>query len=159
MEEARASWNVRYRSKEGFDCQLTLRDEDETALAERVKKVLENLGKGGNQPAFGREVPASNGNSAPAPGKPPAAGNGKPPAAGTSPSREASRRNADASATQGDAAPGKKSTAPKYIERDGQLICNQKLANGKVCGAVGKMRDGRYGPFFSCPRYRAHAKG
>ncbi len=30
MEEAKASWNTLYQSKEGFECQITLRDEDET---------------------------------------------------------------------------------------------------------------------------------
>lgn len=28
MEEAKASWNTIYQSKEGFECQITLRDED-----------------------------------------------------------------------------------------------------------------------------------
>ena len=58
----------------------------------------------------------------------------------------------------GNGKPSPRENPPKYVERDGQLVCNQKLANGSVCGGVGKMRTGRYGPFFSCPRYRQHAK-
>jgi hypothetical protein len=50
MEEARASWNTVYQSKEGFECQITLRDEDETSVAERAKKTMASLTKAGAEP-------------------------------------------------------------------------------------------------------------
>jgi len=50
MEEAKASWNTVYQSKEGFECQITLRDDDETSVAERAKKVMISLTKAGAEP-------------------------------------------------------------------------------------------------------------
>ncbi len=50
MEEAKASWNTVYQSKEGFECQMTLRDEDETSVAERAKKTMASLTKAGAEP-------------------------------------------------------------------------------------------------------------
>lgn len=40
MEEARASWNTAYLTREGFECQITLRDEDEVQLQKRIAKIL-----------------------------------------------------------------------------------------------------------------------
>lgn len=50
MDEAKASWNTLYQSKEGFECQITLRGDDEKALAERAKKVMASLTKAGAEP-------------------------------------------------------------------------------------------------------------
>ncbi len=50
MDEARASWNTVYQSKEGFECQITIRDEDEASVAERAKKVMVSLIKAGAAP-------------------------------------------------------------------------------------------------------------
>ena len=50
MDEAKASWNTVYQSKEGFECQITIRDEDETSLAERAKKVMTSIKKSGGTP-------------------------------------------------------------------------------------------------------------
>ena len=50
MEEAKASWNTLYQSTEGFECQITLRDDDETSVAERAKKVMTSLTKAGAEP-------------------------------------------------------------------------------------------------------------
>ena len=50
MEEAKASWNTLYQSKEGFECQITLRDDDESSVAERAKKVMISLTKAGAEP-------------------------------------------------------------------------------------------------------------
>jgi len=36
MDEARVSWNTFYLDKNEFECQLTLRDEEDATLAERV---------------------------------------------------------------------------------------------------------------------------
>jgi hypothetical protein len=45
MDEARASWNTIYQSEEGFECQITLRDEDEESLMERAKRVMASIVK------------------------------------------------------------------------------------------------------------------
>ncbi|MGI6109867.1 MAG: hypothetical protein ACOYB8_08540 [Eubacteriaceae bacterium] len=50
MDEARASWNTLYHSKEGFECQITIRDDDETSVAERAKKLMLSLIKSGAIP-------------------------------------------------------------------------------------------------------------
>ncbi len=50
MDEARASWNTVYQSKEGFECQITLRDEDETSLNDRTNKVIASITKSGGVP-------------------------------------------------------------------------------------------------------------
>jgi len=51
MPEARSSWNTVYVSKEGFECQITLRDEDEKELAELAAEVMAAILKGGGTPA------------------------------------------------------------------------------------------------------------
>jgi hypothetical protein len=50
MEEAKASWNTLYRDAQGFECQLTLRDEDEDLLAERVASITERILEAGGTP-------------------------------------------------------------------------------------------------------------
>ena len=52
MEEAKASWNTVYVDRNGFQCQLTLRDEDEEALARRVAAVTASLLEAGGTPAM-----------------------------------------------------------------------------------------------------------
>lgn len=48
--EARASWNTVYLNKNGFECQLTLRDSDETSLMERVSKAIVQIVDAGGTP-------------------------------------------------------------------------------------------------------------
>jgi hypothetical protein len=50
MDEAKASWNTVYQSKEGFECQITLRDDDESSLAQRTSKVMKGITKSGGLP-------------------------------------------------------------------------------------------------------------
>ena len=50
MEEAKVSWNTIYQSKEGFECQITLRDEDEANLIQRAAKVMAGITKSGGSP-------------------------------------------------------------------------------------------------------------
>jgi len=50
MDEARSSWNTVYQSKEGFECQITLRDEDEKELIQRASKVMVSITKSGGLP-------------------------------------------------------------------------------------------------------------
>jgi hypothetical protein len=121
MDEARASWNTVYQSKEGFECQITLRDEDETSLAERAKKVMASITRLGGTPLRRRSY---------IPEESPAGGEEE-----TKPEK-----------------PEK-----TYIDERGVRRCNLKLKNGKVCGQPVTERQGRYGPFWSCPNYKEHA--
>ena len=58
MQEARASWNTLYMDKNGFECQLALRDEDENVLSERVAAITKRIKDSGGNPIIRR-----NGNS------------------------------------------------------------------------------------------------
>ena len=61
MEEARASWNTVYHSREGFECQVTLRDDDEASLTARTSKVMSDItGSGGIALRRRGYVPAEN---------------------------------------------------------------------------------------------------
>lgn len=54
MDEARASWNTIYLDKSGFECQVTLRDESEEALAERVAALVSRILESGGTPVVRR---------------------------------------------------------------------------------------------------------
>lgn len=127
MEEAKASWNTVYQSKEGFECQITLRDESETNLADRSCKVMASITKSGGVVLKRRSyIPEDNGNH-------------------QEPKEEAKEeiRNGNSEKT--------------YVDAKGVRRCNLKLNSGKVCGAEVTQRQGRYGPFWSCPDYKKHA--
>jgi len=118
MEEAKASWNTQYVSKEGFECQITLRDDDEVPLAKRAKNVMESLIVSGNAP-IRRYTTASNGN--------------------------------------GEEQPADDDTV--YFDADGVRRCNKKVAGNKICGTpIEGVRQGQYGPYWSCPNYKSHVK-
>lgn len=124
MDEARSSWNTVYQSKEGFECQFTLRDEDETSLAGRAKKVMTSITKSGGTPLRRRGyVPEGN----------------------TTTGEE----------TKEEVKPEKPEKT--YMDEKGIRRCNLKLKNGKTCGQPVTEREGRYGPFWSCPNYKEHA--
>ena len=44
-----------------------------------------------------------------------------------------------------------------YVDERGTRRCNLKLTDGSICGRPVTERDGRYGTFWSCPNYKAHA--
>ena len=54
MQEAKASWNTIYLDKSGFECQLTLRDEDEESLAQRVATITARILESGGAPVSRR---------------------------------------------------------------------------------------------------------
>ena len=62
--EAPASWNTRYVSPDGFECQLTLRGESGMDLLERVQGAISFLLKNGCKPCTNGKygTHASNGN-------------------------------------------------------------------------------------------------
>jgi hypothetical protein len=125
MEEARSSWNTVYLCKEGFECQITLRDEDETNLADRAKRVMASITRSGGTPLRRRgHIPEEN------------AGNGGEEAGEEAPSERPEKT---------------------YLDEKGVRRCNLRLRNGQVCRSPVSEREGRYGPFWSCPRYKEHA--
>jgi len=124
MEEAKASWNTVYQSKEGFECQITLRDEDETNLARRASKMMASITKSGGLPVKRKGLESNN--------------------AGSSKDKTASQKS-----------PEKQEKT--YVDENGVRRCNLKLKSGKVCGHPVTERQGRYGPFWSCPNYKEHA--
>ena len=69
MDEAKASWNTIYQTKDGFESQITLRDEEESALGARAAKMMVALLRSGSAPVRRR----GNGNREEAPGN----GNGE----------------------------------------------------------------------------------
>lgn len=54
MQEAKASWNTIYLDPSGFECQLTLRDEDEESLALRVAATTARILESGGAPVTRR---------------------------------------------------------------------------------------------------------
>jgi hypothetical protein len=50
MNEAKASWNTIYQAKEGFECQITLRDEEEASLIDRARRVMASIVHSGGLP-------------------------------------------------------------------------------------------------------------
>ena len=46
---------------------------------------------------------------------------------------------------------------PTYVDDRGARHCNRKLTDGSVCGRPVTEKEGRYGNFWSCPNYKAHA--
>ena len=124
MEEARSSWNTVYQSREGFECQITLRDEDETSLTQRASQVMNDITKSGGQPSRRKGMePNNNGNHQKQPVEP----------------KEPEKRE------------------KTYIDENGTRRCNKWLKNGTVCGQPVVEKDGRYGPFWSCPNFKEHA--
>ena len=54
FSEAPASWNTRYLSPEGFECQITLRGEPGTELLEKATSAIAYLLKAGCLPSVYR---------------------------------------------------------------------------------------------------------
>ena len=62
MSEAPVSWNTRYTSPEGYDCQLTLRGGDLKALLATAKQAIAAMSAAGCKPSNGsaHATPATN---------------------------------------------------------------------------------------------------
>ena len=65
MEEAKSSWNTIYQSKQGFECQITLRDEDESHLAQRATRVMAGITKSGGLPVKRKGFETNNNGTSP----------------------------------------------------------------------------------------------
>jgi hypothetical protein len=119
MDEARSSWNTVYQSKEGFECQITLRDEDEANLIRRASKVMAGIVRSGGIPVR--------------------------------------RRNRHAEENSGKSGEKPEKLDKTYVDEKGVRRCNMRLRSGGICGSPVVEKQGRYGKFWSCPRYKEHA--
>lgn len=128
MEEARASWNTLYVDKNGFECQITLRDENESSLAERVSTVTDRIVRGGGAPVLRH---------------------------GTNGSRS-SRPNGESVPGNAGTADNGSIREKTYVDARGVRRCNLKLKNGRRCNEAVTEKEGRYGLFWSCPNYKEH---
>ncbi len=124
MDEARSSWNTVYRSREGFECQITLRDEEEETLFSRVSEAMKDIAASGGIPLKRKSFE---------------------PGSSTSSKNSAEKKNAT----------GKKEKT--FVDEDGIRRCNKRLKDGTVCENPVEKREGKYGPFWSCPNYKDHA--
>ena len=127
MQEAKASWNTIYLDPSGFECQLTLRDEDEGSLAERVAAATARILESGGSPVTRRTR--------------------------YGPSAENTGNNSNGDAEP----PKEEQQEKTYIDQKGTRRCNLKLNSGRRCNQPVTEREGRYGLFWSCPDYREHA--
>ncbi len=127
MQEARASWNTIYLDTEGFECQVTLRDEDEIALTERATVLVSGILESGGVPVVRR---------------------------GRSESSSSEASTKDSSDNGSRSVDGEEKT---YVDDKGLRRCNLPLRNGRRCSQPVTEREGRYGLFWSCPRYKDHA--
>ena len=143
MEEARSSWNTLYQSGDGFECQITLRDEDETTLVERADAAMADIVQTGGIPLQRRGyTPRNHGHSGQANGRG---------------SRAASRGGNARGNGSGSAASNGGKREKTYLDNEGVRRCNLTLVSGEVCGAPVTRREGRYGQFWACPDFRDHA--
>ena len=81
--------------------------------------------------------------------------------AGGKPSRRMAGRSAEADKPKengnGNGGGNGSFREPTYIDERGTRRCNRKLTDGSVCGRPVTEKEGRYGNFWSCPNYKAHA--
>lgn len=126
MQEARASWNTIYQDEQGFECQMTLSDDDEIALEDRVAQTTSRILESGG-------IPVTRGGPTGAPVE-------EGPMNGSEPNGS---RPVD----------GEDKT---FVDGKGLRRCNLNLNNGRRCSQPVTEREGRYGLFWSCPRYREH---
>ena len=100
----KARWSIRFIDEYGFECQVTLADESEAALAHRAAAFIDKILYANYRPCLSR--PASHD--------------------GEGVDLETPMRRCD------------------------------ELRNGELCDQLVTAREGRYGPFWSCPSYQQH---
>lgn len=62
LPEAPVSWNCRYRSSQGFDCQLTLRGTEPAEVLRRGADLMRRMSEAGCTPTTGYRVHGAGGN-------------------------------------------------------------------------------------------------
>ena len=122
-----ASWDVFYQDAQGLECHLQLRGTSVDDLLDLAKGTSMAITEAGGKPSRRMNSAAHNGD------KPKENGNGN------GSSDNGSFRE------------------PSYVDERGTRRCNRKLTDGSVCGRPVTEKEGRYGNFWSCPNFKAHA--
>ncbi|MBM4465266.1 MAG: hypothetical protein FJ014_06930 [Chloroflexi bacterium] len=129
-----ASWDVFYQDAQGLECHLQLKGttlDDVLKLANEASTAIVEAGGKPSRRMAGRTPTADSSNEGKGDGGA-NSGNG----------------NGGAGATR----------EPTYVDERGVRRCNRKLTDGTVCGRPVTEKEGRYGTFWSCPNYKAHAR-
>jgi hypothetical protein len=131
-----ASWDVFYQDAQGLECHLQLRGPSVEDLLGLATGTSVAITESGGKPSRRMSGAAHSGD------KPKENGNG----------------NGNGSANGNDGSSGNGSfREPSYVDERGTRRCNRKLTDGSVCGRPVTDKEGRYGNFWSCPNYKAHA--
>ena len=136
-----ASWDVFYQDAQGLECHLQLKGSTLDDLLNLAKSASMAITEAGGKPSrrmagntHHEDKPKESANGNGGSGSADASGNGH----GTDESTGAARE-------------------PSYTDNHGVRRCNRKLTDGSICGRPVTEKEGRYGLFWSCPNYRAHA--
>ena len=124
-----ASWDVFYQDAQGLECHLQLRGTSVGDLLELARGTSVAITEAGGKPS--RRM------------------------AGRSTEAEKPKENGNGSGN-GSSSNGS-FREPTYVDERGTRRCNRKLTDGSVCGRPVTEKEGRYGNFWSCPNYKAHA--
>jgi len=123
-----ASWDVFYQDAQGLECHLQVRGTSLDVVLDLATSASMSITEAGGRPS--RRMSGNNHGGEKANGNGNGAGNG---------SSNGSFRE------------------PTYLDERGSRRCNRKLTDGSVCGRPVTEKEGRYGTFWSCPNYKAHA--
>lgn len=139
-----ASWDIFYQDCRGMECHLQLKAASVESVLKEAKGAAGAIMEAGGKPSArmaGRpQVAIANGNDK----VETKAAEGKTPDA--KPAEPAKNGNGEASPRE-----------PTYVDPQGTRHCNRRLTDGTVCGGPVTQKEGRYGTFWSCPNFKAHA--
>jgi hypothetical protein len=123
-----ASWDVFYQDAQGLECHLQLKATSLAAVLDQAKSASMAITGAGGKPS--RRIHGDGGTS-----------------------HNGDKANGDKPKENGNG----EVHEPTYIDERGTRRCNRKLTDGSVCGRPVTEKEGRYGMFWSCPNYKAHA--
>ena len=128
-----ASWDVFYQDAQGLECHLQVRGASLDAVLDLATSASMSITEAGGKPSRRMGGNSHSGDKA--------NGNGNGNGAG----------NDNGGSSNGSF------REPTYMDERGARRCNRKLTDGSVCGRPVTEKEGRYGTFWSCPNYKAHA--
>jgi hypothetical protein len=135
-----ASWDIFYQDGRGMECHLQLKAASVDAVLKQAKGAAAAIIEAGGRPSTrmaGRPHAAI------------AANNGKTESDPTDTKPAEVKQNGG----NGNGSPRE----PSYVDEQGTRRCNRRLTDGAVCGRPVTEKEGRYGAFWSCPNFKAHA--
>ena len=136
-----ASWDVFYQDAQGLECHLQLRGTSVDDLLDLANGTSMAITESGGKPSRRMSGAAHNADKP----KENANGNGN------------GSANGNANGSANDNAANGSFREPSYVDERGARRCNRKLTDGAICGRPVTEKEGRYGMFWSCPNYKAHA--